>query len=144
MTSEQPCSGVSERRTLSDYFERGLIRKSTPPLEIRGDNVLGNLGLTVRFSLEITDGRIRRASFQSSTCVTLVALCELLSDAVEGRTLVEAIRISPEELISQLQEVPAHKIDRAVLGVRALQLAIKYAVLGGNPNEPAPAARRYP
>ena len=73
-----------------DYFDRGLRRSKRAALPIIGNAVEGHTGVRVRFSLQIEENDICDVSFQASTCVTLVAYCELLSQLATGRSLRDA------------------------------------------------------
>ncbi len=73
-----------------------------------------------------------RCSYKSSTCVTLVAFCELLSESAENKTLKEGLGIDASYLVSHLSDVPAGKHDRAALAVAALRSALKKTVASQN------------
>ena len=123
------CCGGPRRVTVSCCFDRGLERSRGPELPVAGEDCADGLGLSVQFSLEVRDSIIRQARFRATTCVPLVAYCELLAERVTGVTLRDAIRTQPGDLVRDLPEVPPARWDRAALGVRALRSAIANAVL---------------
>ncbi len=86
--------------------------------------------MAVRFYLQVRDEKIAAASFESTTCVTLVAYCELLCHQAERHTLRDAIALSPAELAAALPDVPPVKRDRALLATAAFQSAIAQIVCG--------------
>jgi NifU-like protein involved in Fe-S cluster formation len=104
-------------------------------LPTEGQAVEGPDGLRASFSLNCQGQQLERISFKASTCITLVAYCEALSELAEGQELRTAIQITPIELVARLPQVPELKRDRASLAVRALQSAIVRAVSnkGANP-----------
>jgi hypothetical protein len=68
--------GVVIRGPLSEYIDRGLRRRRTPPFSIRGEAESDASGRFVRFSLRVDHGVVVDAAFEASACATLVAYCE--------------------------------------------------------------------
>ena len=122
------CCGSSPRDTVADYIDRGLQRRRRAPLPIRGDPAGGDGGLSACFSLRVERGEIAEISFECSTCMTLVAYCELLCETVERGTLRAAVRVASADLAAQLQGVPPLRRDRATLAVSAFHRAIRHAL----------------
>jgi NifU-like protein involved in Fe-S cluster formation len=126
--------GACDRRKLTvvDYFNLGQQRsKRSAPLTHVGEVVSGPLGLTVRYELDVERGVVRQVSFQASTCVTLIAYCELLAQRATGVSMRDVLCLRAEELAGELPGVPVHKRDRVWLAVRAMQQAIAAAVQAG-------------
>ena len=115
--------------TVLDYFNLGLQRGGHTALPIVGEVVQGPAGLTVRFQLRGERGIISHVSFNASTCVTLVAYCEMLAQRATGLSMREATSICADELTEDLVGVPSCKRDRAWLAVRAMQSAVVAATL---------------
>ncbi len=116
--------------TVATWFDRGVRRSRGRWLAISGRPCSDGNGLRLRFCLEVEDGVILDAAFEGTTCVTLIAYCEVLAEWVAGMPLADAIRISPRDLVRALPGVPPSKQDRAVLPIDALRSAIQAAVLG--------------
>ena len=114
--------------TVADYFDRALRRSRGPWLQTSGEACADKNGLQVQFSLKVSKGTIRRAAFKASTCATLFAYCELLAELVTGRTLKDALRLTPVEVVGVLRGVPPAKQNRVMLPIRALHSAIHRAV----------------
>ena len=121
-----PCCGESTRPpTLSDYIDRGLRRRGATPLPIVGDGQRDDGGRFARFSVRLTHGVISDVAFEATTCVTLVAYCELAAQLVTGLTVPAAARvIRVERLEAELPLVPAGKRERARLTAQALLAAV--------------------
>src|SRR6186997_1315915 len=117
----QACCGVAPRRNVSDLFDRGRHRSRQPPLAVEGDEHRDPNGLSARFSLATEDGRLARIGFRATTCITLVAYCELIAELMSGADIPRAARLSPAELMSELPDVPALKRDRAPLAIAAFR-----------------------
>lgn len=117
--------GVSAPRAASvlDYHERGRQTRRTPPLPLQGPAVEHD-GLQATFSLQLDDrDRVTAARFQSTSCTTLVAYCQLAADLAHGRSTRELARLDPRSLIEYLRGVPAMRRDRAAIATAALRAA---------------------
>lgn len=121
------CCGVPRRLTVKDCFTQGKERMRAPMLPIQGRPARAASGLTVQFSLRAHQDRLEAVSFRASSCVTLVAYCELLSEWATGNSREEALELQAAELIAALPEVPLHKHDRAHLAIAALRAALDQA-----------------
>jgi NifU-like protein involved in Fe-S cluster formation len=123
----QACCGVAPRRNVSDLFDRGRRRARQSPLPVQGDEHRDAGGLSVRFGLAVEDGGIAKVGFKASTCITLIAYCELIAELVVGQGIPQAARLSVADLIPELPDVPALKRDRAPLAVAAFRDALAAA-----------------
>jgi hypothetical protein len=102
-----------------DYFQRALRRPRSPlaPGTVwRGDEE----GCMAGFQIRLERGRIVGVEYRSTTCATLVALCEHLTELTRGMTVAEALNYSPQNLLALHPEIPAGRRARADLAVRAL------------------------
>jgi len=131
-----PCCGVSPRRSVSALFDRGYRRARLAPLASQGEPRRDGNGFTAQFSLAVEDGAIEGVGFRASTCVTLVAYCELVAELAAGQTVADAARLSPAALISELEGVPPAKRDRAFLAIGAFRNALAVAWNAQSPNQP--------
>lgn len=68
---------------------------------------------------------IEKASFQSFGCETAIAVASLATKILEGKTAEEAMRLSPDELSSDLGPLPPMKIHCAQLVEGALKSALE-------------------
>ena len=127
---KEDANGRGTELTVIDYFNFGLRRERHERLTSVGQLVREASGLGVRYSLRVESGIVNEVSFKASTCVTLVAYCELLAQTATGVSLQQAICIDPEKLTQRLAGVPRAKYDRAWLAVQAMQSAIAAAVNG--------------
>ncbi len=123
-TCRDSCCSVTPRKSVSELFERGFRRLREAPLSIEGAIHGDHAGNFVRFSLDVADGRIASVGFQSSSCATLIAYCELIAESVPGSRCDIARALTPQEIIETLPGVPPYKHDRAVLAVAALRAAL--------------------
>lgn len=115
------CCGDGRTPTLSDYVDSGLRRsRLTEPAGL-GAACRDETGHVVRFAVDVADGIVTRVGFRASTCVTLVAYCEVAAQRVSGQRVADALRrLQPGDLAQALPSVPPVKRDRARLAARAL------------------------
>ncbi|MFN8140437.1 MAG: iron-sulfur cluster assembly scaffold protein [Fimbriimonadales bacterium] len=74
--------------------------------------------------LTVVGGIVRAAGFNTWGCPAAIACGSCLSEMLEGRSLEEARRISPKEIIATLGGLPESKEGRAEMAVEALQKAL--------------------
>ena len=58
-------------------------------------------------------------------CASAIASTSVLSEMVKGMTLEAAYKITPKEILEELDGLPTNKIHCSVLGDQALRAAIK-------------------
>ncbi len=69
-------------------------------------------------------GVIKKASFETFGCTVAIANSSLITVMVKGKTIEEALKITKEDILKNLKEVPPIKIHCSVLAVDALTVAI--------------------
>lgn len=84
-------------------------------------------GNRAAFALQLAGAMVQGAEYRCTTCVTLVALCEHLRQAVIGATLPSASRWTAGTLIHLHPEIPECRHNRAHLAIRALHCAVQAA-----------------
>lgn len=67
---------------------------------------------------------VKRASFSTFGCTVAIANSSLITTQVRGKTLEEAMKITKEDLLKKLKNVPPIKIHCSLLAVDALSEAI--------------------
>ena len=113
------CGCPMVRRTVTDYNLYPCRRANGPLPGNAGEVVLANDGASIEVVAEVVDGRVADVVYRASSCATLVAYAEVLGEMVIGLELAEAMRITPQTLVSALPGVPIYRQERAVLTVRA-------------------------
>jgi nitrogen fixation NifU-like protein len=93
-------------------------------------------GDILRLTLKVTDGRIAQVCFRAKGCVPAMACASLLTELVQGKTLVEAGRLRREEVVRAIGGLPDQSVHASHLAVDALgavlkQLASRYAADAG-------------
>ncbi len=112
--------------TVHDFFQAAYLKigSHAGPAAHWGPLRSDGNGLTVRFSVELAGDRLSSVRYRCSTCVTLVALCEHLSQAAKGWLLAEAQVFDAAKLLSLHPEIPASHQDRAALAIASFRAAL--------------------
>ncbi len=84
-----------------------------------------NCGDVMKMFIKVKDGKIIDCKWQTFGCASAIASTSMLSTMVIGKTLEEAKKITPKEIVKELGGLPPRKIHCSVLGDQALRAAIE-------------------
>jgi len=94
-----------------------------------GIGTVGNMacGDVMKMDIKINPktNRITDCKWQTFGCASALASTSMLSEMVIGKTLEEARKITPHDIVNALGGLPARKIHCSVLGDQALRAAIE-------------------
>lgn len=82
-------------------------------------------GDTMEVTLRIRDNRILDIAFIVRGCGTTSAVGSITTELAKGKTVYEALRIGPEEIITALGKFPLEQNHCAELAAAALKEALK-------------------
>lgn len=115
-------AGYSDRAI--DYYLRkvnvGVIDEAEAV-----DSYTGLCGDSMKVFLRVEDGVIKDAKFQAIGCAGAFASGSALTEMVKGKTLVEAGKLTEQDVIRDLGELPGPKLHCARLAVDALRKSIE-------------------
>ena len=91
-----------------------------------GNPVCGDM---MTFYIKVKDNRIEDVKYKTFGCGAAIAVSSMVSDMVKGKTLQEALTVTPAMVALELEGLPKNKMHCSNLGAQALTKAIRnYAV----------------
>ena len=84
----------------------------------------GDCGDTIEIYLSVQAGQLRMVTFRVEGCTNTVACGNTVSLLMEGRTLTDAWRLTPENVADYLQTLPPDHFHCAELAVGAFYKAL--------------------
>ena len=91
-----------------------------------GNPVCGDM---MTFYIKVKDNRIEDVKYKTFGCGAAIAVSSMASDMVKGKTLQEALLMTPAMVAQELEGLPKNKMHCSNLGAQALRKAIRnYAV----------------
>jgi len=115
-------AGYSEKAI--DYYMRklnvGVIEGADAV-----DSYTGLCGDSMKIYLKVAESVIKDAKFQAIGCAGAFASGSALTEMVKGKTLKEATKITEQDVVKDLEEIPGPKLHCARLAVDALRKSIE-------------------
>jgi nitrogen fixation NifU-like protein len=87
-----------------------------------GNPVCGDM---MTFYIKVKDNRLADIKFKTFGCGAAIAVSSIVSEMAMGKTLEEALKITPKLVADELQGLPKQKFHCSNLGAQALQKAIE-------------------
>jgi nitrogen fixation NifU-like protein len=87
-----------------------------------GNPVCGDM---MTFYIKVKDNRLEDVKFQTFGCGAAVAVSSMVSEMAKGKTLEEAVKITPALVAEELQGLPKNKYHCSNLGAQALHEAMR-------------------
>jgi nitrogen fixation NifU-like protein len=92
-----------------------------------GSGEVGNpvCGDMMTFYIKVKDNHLEDVKFQTFGCGAAVAVSSMVSEMAKGKTLEEAVKITPSLVAQELEGLPKNKYHCSNLGAQALRKAIR-------------------
>ncbi|MBM3157099.1 MAG: Fe-S cluster assembly scaffold protein NifU [Chloroflexi bacterium] len=87
-----------------------------------GNPVCGDM---MTFYIKVKDNRLEDVKFKTFGCGAAIAVSSMVSEMAMGKTLEEALKITPAAVAAQLEGLPKNKYHCSNLGAQALHKAIE-------------------
>ncbi len=87
-----------------------------------GNPVCGDM---MTFHIKVKDNRLEDVKFKTFGCGAAIAVSSMVSEMAKGKTLEEAMKITPRSVADELEGLPKQKFHCSNLGAQALNKAIK-------------------
>jgi len=86
-----------------------------------GNPVCGDM---MTFYIKVKDNRLDDVKFKTFGCGAAIAVSSIVSEMAKGKTLEEAMKITPRLVADELEGLPKNKFHCSNLGAQALNKAI--------------------
>ena len=98
--------------------------------EIKDPDGIGEVGNPVcgdmmTFYIKVKDNRLEDVKFKTFGCGAAIAVSSMTSEMAKGKTLEEAVAITPSLVAKELEGLPKNKFHCSNLGAQALRKAIR-------------------
>ena len=87
-----------------------------------GNPVCGDM---MTFYIKVKDNRLEDVKFKTFGCGAAIAVSSIVSEMAKGKTLEEAMKITPKSVADELEGLPKNKFHCSNLGAQALHKAIQ-------------------
>ncbi len=87
-----------------------------------GNPVCGDM---MTFYIKVKDDRLEDVKFKTFGCGAAIAVSSMVSEMAKGKTLEEAMKITPRSVADELEGLPKNKLHCSNLGAQALNKAIQ-------------------
>jgi nitrogen fixation protein NifU and related proteins len=87
-----------------------------------GNPVCGDM---MTFYIKVKDDKLENVKYKTFGCGAAIAVSSMVSDMVMGKTLEEALKVTPAMVAKELEGLPKNKFHCSNLGAQALRKAIK-------------------
>lgn len=108
-----------------DYFRNPKFAGKLEGADAVGE--VGNIkcGDVMKVFLKIDNDIIKDIKFLTYGCIGAIASSEAMCKLVKGKKISEALKITHQDIVKELEGMPVIKIHCSVLGREALQKAIE-------------------
>ncbi len=106
------------------------FRKPKYAGEIKKADAVGQVGNikcgdVMEIFLKIKNNKIKEIKFKTYGCIGAIASSEAMCKLVKGKTIAEALKITHEDIINEIEGMPPLKVHCSVLGRQALRKALE-------------------
>ena len=98
--------------------------------EIEDANGVGEVGNAkcgdiMKIYLKVEDNIIKDVKFKTFGCAAAIVSSDVAIDLIKGKTVDEALKVTNQDVLNVLGEMPSNKIHCSVLAQEAIEEAVK-------------------
>ena len=82
-------------------------------------------GDIMKMYIKVKDGVIDDVKFNTFGCGSAIATSSMATEMIKGKPIDEALKLSNQAVVEELDGLPAHKINCSVLAEEAVKAAVK-------------------
>ena len=92
-----------------------------------GVGTVGNraCGDVMKLYIKVEDNKIVDIKFETMGCAAAIATSSIITDLAKGKTIEEALKITKDNIVEELEGLPPVKVHCSLLAIDALRAAIK-------------------
>lgn len=92
-----------------------------------GIGTVGNraCGDVMKLYIKVADNRIVDIKFETMGCAAAIATSSIITDLAKGKTIEEALKITKNDIVEELEGLPPVKVHCSLLAIDALHAAIQ-------------------
>lgn len=117
---------------MSSEYSAAAIDHFTAPRNVgavdapdgKGSDANPSCGDRTTITVQVSDGRVGQALFRTFGCTAAIASASALTELATGRTVDEAARLEPADVLRVLGGLPQRKEGCALMAVGALRAAL--------------------
>ena len=92
-----------------------------------GIGTVGNraCGDVMKLYIKVEDNKIVDIKFETMGCAAAIATSSIITDLAKGKTIEDALKITKDNIVEELEGLPQMKVHCSLLAIDALHAAIK-------------------
>ena len=92
-----------------------------------GIGTVGNraCGDVMKLYIKVKDNKIVDIKFETMGCAAAIATSSMITDLAKGKTIEDALKITKDNVVEELEGLPPIKVHCSLLAIDALHAAIK-------------------
>lgn len=92
-----------------------------------GIGTVGNraCGDVMKLYIKVEDDKIVDIKFETLGCAAAIATSSIITDLAKGKTIEDALKITKDNIVEELEGLPQMKVHCSLLAIDALHAAIK-------------------
>ena len=108
-----------------EHFQKPKFAGELKDADAVGEEGNIKCGDIMKIYIKVENNVIIDIRFKTYGCIAAIAASDTLCELAKGKTLEKAEKLNYDDIIKELEKLPAIKVHCSVMGIRALKDAIK-------------------